>query len=56
MITAQNWKMKVDLQEKLTFSTEIITTSLRPDRVLCSASQKAPVFPLLCYVRISDKT
>lgn len=33
--------MKVDLDQKLTFPPEVITTSVRLDLVLWSASQKA---------------
>ena len=39
--TAQDWKKKVDLDQKLTFPPEIITTSFRPDLIPWSASQRA---------------
>ena len=38
---ARDWRMQVDLDQKLIFPPEIITTSLRPDLVLWSTSQKA---------------
>ncbi|KAE8288507.1 hypothetical protein D5F01_LYC12379 [Larimichthys crocea] len=37
--TARDWKMKVDLDQKL-IPPEIITTNLRPDLILWSTSQK----------------
>ncbi len=39
--TARNWKMQVDLDQKLSFPPEIITTNLRPDLILWSTSQKS---------------
>ncbi|KAJ8369781.1 hypothetical protein SKAU_G00098090 [Synaphobranchus kaupii] len=39
--TAQDWKMQVDLEQKLTFPPEIITTNLRPDLILWSTSQES---------------
>lgn len=36
---ADDWKMVVDLDKKLTFP-EIISTNLRPDMVLCSPGTK----------------
>ena len=39
-LTAQDWKMKVHLDQNVTFSLEIITASLRLDLILWSASQK----------------
>ena len=41
MDTAWEWKMQVDLDQKLNFPPEIITTSLRLVPILWSASQKA---------------
>lgn len=38
--TVRNWKMKVELDQMLTFPPEIITNTLRHDPILCSASQK----------------
>lgn len=38
--TARDWRMQVDLDLRLTFQHEIITTNLRPDLVLWSTSQK----------------
>lgn len=35
---ARDWKMKVGLDQKLTFPSEIATTTLRPDLVLWSNS------------------
>ena len=39
--TARDWRMQVDLDQRLTFPPEIITTNLRPDLVLWSTSQKS---------------
>ncbi len=39
--TARDWKMQVDLDQKLRFPPEIITTNLRPDLILWSKSQKS---------------
>lgn len=39
--TARDWKMQVDLDRKLSFPSEIITTNLRPDLILWSTSQKS---------------
>ncbi len=39
--TARDWKMQVDLDQKLRFPPEIITTNLRPDLILWSNSQKS---------------
>ncbi len=39
--TARDWKMQVDLDQKLSFPPEIITTNLRPDLILWSTSQKS---------------
>ena len=39
--SARDWRMLVDLDKKLVFPPEIVTTSLRPDLVLWSTSQKA---------------
>ena len=39
--TARDWRMQVDLDQRLIFPPEIITTSLRLDLVLWSASQKS---------------
>lgn len=36
-----SWTMQVDLDQKLAFPTEIITSNLRPDLVLWSMLQKA---------------
>ncbi len=38
--TARDWRMTVDLDQKLIFPPEIITTNLRPDLILWSTSQK----------------
>ncbi|KAJ8362447.1 hypothetical protein AAFF_G00373990 [Aldrovandia affinis] len=38
--TARDWRMQVDLEQRLIFPPEIITTNLRPDLVLWSTSQK----------------
>ena len=38
---ARDWKMQVDLDHKLVFPPEIITTTLRPDLILWSTSQKS---------------
>ncbi|XP_063325341.1 uncharacterized protein LOC134624301 [Pelmatolapia mariae] len=37
---ARDWQMQVDLDQRLIFPTEIVTTTLRPDLVLWSNSQK----------------
>ncbi|XP_047436657.1 uncharacterized protein LOC125005378 [Mugil cephalus] len=39
--SARDWRMLVDLDKKLVFPPEIITTNLRPDLVLWSTSQKS---------------
>ena len=39
--TARDWRMQVDLDQRLTFPPEIITSNLRPDLVLWSTSQKS---------------
>lgn len=40
LVSARDWKMQVDPDQKLIFPPEIITTSLRPDLVLWSTSQR----------------
>ncbi len=39
--TARDWKMQVDLDQKLSCPPEIVTTNLRPDLILWSTSQKS---------------
>lgn len=39
--TARAWRMKVNRDQRLSFPSEIITTSLRPDLILWSALQEA---------------
>ena len=38
--SARDWKMQVDLDQKLLFPSEILTTNLRPDLVMWTTSQK----------------
>ena len=38
--SARDWRMQVDLDQKLLFPPEILTTSLRPDLVMWSSSRK----------------
>lgn len=37
---AQDWKLKIILGQNLIFPSEIVTTNLRPDLILCSTLQK----------------
>uniref|UniRef100_A0A3B1JD36 Reverse transcriptase domain-containing protein n=1 Tax=Astyanax mexicanus TaxID=7994 RepID=A0A3B1JD36_ASTMX len=39
--SARDWRMQVDLDQRLVFPPEIVTTSLRPDLVLWSTAQKS---------------
>ncbi|KAI2662986.1 2,3,4,5-tetrahydropyridine-2,6-dicarboxylate N-succinyltransferase [Labeo rohita] len=39
--SARDWKMQVDLDQRLSFPPEIISTNLRPDLILWSTSQKS---------------
>lgn len=39
--TVWDWKILVDLDQKFIFPPEIMTTNFRPNRVLCSTSQRS---------------